>query len=352
MPTVNIKGFSHKKSSVIENGLPKLPTAAQLELGELAINFADGYETLSIKNSNNEIVTFTNDQYWKDKEQVIASALNDLNSRILAITVPTNVSDLVNDVPYLTASDLDDTPTEDSDNGITSGGVYDYITEIEEATSAALNDLNSRIDDMVIPVVPPTSTTVTEDDPNPVSGGAVYDVVVENERITSAALNDLNERIPKIITFNITSTTQNGVTTYDWGTTTFSDIEDAIENYDIVRISINNNQVILNHGTTISDNGNAYVFYGTFRFFQTGVITAILNEGSNNSIEMSLDIYVLRQPDWSESDTTSSAFIQNKPINIVTGDSTAYTIWCGTQAEYNALQTYDNNTVYLIKETV
>jgi len=57
----NIKSISHKKSSVIENGLPKLPTAAQLELGELAINFADGYETLSIKNSNNEIVTFTND---------------------------------------------------------------------------------------------------------------------------------------------------------------------------------------------------------------------------------------------------------------------------------------------------
>ena len=241
MPTVNIKGFSHKKSSVIENGLPKLPTAAQLELGELAINFADGYETLSIKNSNNEIVTFTNDQYWKDKEQVIASALNDLNSRILAITIPTNVSDLVNDVPYLTASDLDDTPTEDSDNGVTSGGVYDYITEIEETTAAALNDLNERIDDIVIPVVPTTSTTLVEDDPNPVSGGAVYDVIVENEQITSAALNDLNERIDDI---------------------------------------------------------------------------------------------------------------PELPENIVTGASTAYTIWCGTQAEYNALQTYDNNTVYLIKETV
>jgi len=59
--SVNIKSISHKKSSIVENGGPKLPTAAQLELGELAINFADGYETLSIKNSNNEIVTFTND---------------------------------------------------------------------------------------------------------------------------------------------------------------------------------------------------------------------------------------------------------------------------------------------------
>ena len=39
------------------------------------------------------------------------------------------------------------------------------------------------------------------------------------------------------------------------------------------------------------------------------------------------------------------------PENIVTGSTTAYVIWCGTQAEYNALQTYNNNTVYLIKET-
>jgi len=39
------------------------------------------------------------------------------------------------------------------------------------------------------------------------------------------------------------------------------------------------------------------------------------------------------------------------PENIVTGSTTAYTIWCGTQTEYNALQTYDNDTVYLIKET-
>ena len=235
----NVQAILHKKSAALaQNGIdPKLPEASQLEYGELAINFADGYETLSIKNSNNEIVTFTNDQYWKDKELVIASALNDLNSRILAITVPTNVSDLVNDVPYLSASDLDDTPTEDSTNGVTSGGVYDYITEIEEA--AALNDLNSRIDGIVLPVVPTTSTTVTEDDPNPVSGGAVYDVIVENEQITSAALNDLNERIDDI---------------------------------------------------------------------------------------------------------------PELPENIVTGASTAYTIWCGTQAEYDALQTYDNNTVYLIKE--
>lgn len=64
----NIQSISHKKSAVVENGAPKLPTTSQLELGEIAINFADGYETLSIKNNNDEIVTFTNDNYWINKE--------------------------------------------------------------------------------------------------------------------------------------------------------------------------------------------------------------------------------------------------------------------------------------------
>lgn len=35
---------------------PKLPTKDKLEYGEIAINFAVGHETISLKNSNNEIV--------------------------------------------------------------------------------------------------------------------------------------------------------------------------------------------------------------------------------------------------------------------------------------------------------
>ena len=55
------KKVLHKRSVAVENELPKLPTSSQLEYGELAINYADGYETISIKNNNNEIVTFSND---------------------------------------------------------------------------------------------------------------------------------------------------------------------------------------------------------------------------------------------------------------------------------------------------
>ena len=55
------KKVLHKRSVTVENELPKLPTSSQLEYGELAINYADGYETISIKNNNNEIVTFSSD---------------------------------------------------------------------------------------------------------------------------------------------------------------------------------------------------------------------------------------------------------------------------------------------------
>jgi len=61
------------------------------------------------------------------------------------------VSDLNNDVPYLTSSDLEDTPTENSDKGITSGGVYNYVTEIEEIVASALTDLDERISNIPKP---------------------------------------------------------------------------------------------------------------------------------------------------------------------------------------------------------
>ena len=55
------KKLLHLKSGVVNaNNTPKLPTSEQIELGEIAINYADGYETLAIKNSEGEIIPFTN----------------------------------------------------------------------------------------------------------------------------------------------------------------------------------------------------------------------------------------------------------------------------------------------------
>jgi len=58
----NIKRhITHIKSKVVEEGSPKLPASSQIELGELAINYAKGYETLSIKNESGDVVTFKSD---------------------------------------------------------------------------------------------------------------------------------------------------------------------------------------------------------------------------------------------------------------------------------------------------
>lgn len=53
----------HVKSNLknSEANGPKLPTSEQIEFGEIAINYLKDYETISIKNSEQEIVTFSSD---------------------------------------------------------------------------------------------------------------------------------------------------------------------------------------------------------------------------------------------------------------------------------------------------
>ena len=54
-----LRHVEHLKSNVIQSGRPKLPDPSKLNYGEIAVNYADGFETISLKNSNNQIKTFT-----------------------------------------------------------------------------------------------------------------------------------------------------------------------------------------------------------------------------------------------------------------------------------------------------
>ena len=76
----------HKHSSVVTDGQAKLPTIDQLDYGELAVNYADGVETISMKNSENEIVEFKSKEYFeeiiKENEFITAAALTELNEKI------------------------------------------------------------------------------------------------------------------------------------------------------------------------------------------------------------------------------------------------------------------------------
>lgn len=61
MANLKIGSLQHKMSRVVNDNTPKLPTAEQLVYGEIAINYAENLETLSIKNDANNVVTFSSD---------------------------------------------------------------------------------------------------------------------------------------------------------------------------------------------------------------------------------------------------------------------------------------------------
>lgn len=120
--------LKHKRSSVVINGAPKLPSASALSIGEIAINFAEGYETLSIKNNNNGIASFSSDNIndkkyissgavvsaisaltvaLEEDEYTIGQTFNDHNQRLTTLeelSIPDSTSDLTNDSGFITSA--------------------------------------------------------------------------------------------------------------------------------------------------------------------------------------------------------------------------------------------------------
>lgn len=136
----NVNHIQHIKSSVVveENGAlsPKLPTPSAIVEGEIAVNFAEGYETLSIKNNSGDIVTFSCDDKFYDKtfidnklgsgftgensattvtqmieenELVTSSALNDLNASKADISAVTDVQDDISELSAITTAHTENT---------------------------------------------------------------------------------------------------------------------------------------------------------------------------------------------------------------------------------------------------
>ncbi len=157
----------HKKSSVVTDGEPKLPTSGDLEYGEIAINFGAGAETISLKNSDDEIVSLR----MRDDLSVAASALAAHEAR--------------NDNPHgvtkaqVGLSDVDNTPDMDKplstaqqaavnsklDNAA-NGGVVNNLTtnDMTKALSAAQGvALSKKIDEM--------------------TGGAIADLTALEDRV-------------------------------------------------------------------------------------------------------------------------------------------------------------------------
>lgn len=128
----------------------KLPEWGDLKDGEIAVNYKDGYETISIRNNNNEVVAFPN--------------INTVNTLI--------------DEKAQAALTFDSTPTANSVNPVTSDGIKTYVDNGDKIQ--ALTTYQS-------------STPLAVGDTHDQALSKLSKIIDDNEIITARALTDLND---------------------------------------------------------------------------------------------------------------------------------------------------------------
>ena len=185
---------------------------------DIADGFGEVYDAISsisssfvfdsIPTENSENLVKSGDLYTviTQNEFVAAAALNDLNDRLTVATssissLESSISSLESNISTMSSVLVfDSIPTENSDNLVKSGDIYDVLVSNERVVATAFNDLNDRL------TVAASSISSLEND--------VYDsfeqvnsdisylagVVQTAEEVTATALNDLNARISSAVT--------------------------------------------------------------------------------------------------------------------------------------------------------
>ena len=178
----------HKKSSTPK----KTPTSDQLEYGELAINYAASAETFSIKNSENEVVTFPMYKIEKMSEDL----------SVLSGSVSANATSITNEVTRATQSEkvIQNTITTISNNLSTvSGSLYAFLE-------------SEKIDDTV-----DTLKEIQEFIENNGTADIIKDINAINENITNisretiANAQGINQANDDILTLQSTISSVSGV---------------------------------------------------------------------------------------------------------------------------------------------
>lgn len=109
MANLKIGSLQHKNSNVVNevDGIktPKLPTNEQLAYGEIAINYAKDYETLSIKNSSGDVVTFSSDTIIYNN---VDEKINDIKEELASVVSVQLGNDTEEGKNFLKDEDIDE----------------------------------------------------------------------------------------------------------------------------------------------------------------------------------------------------------------------------------------------------
>lgn len=176
----NIEHLQHIKSNVVIEGKPKLPTAEVLVDGELAVNYAEGYETISLRNSNSGITTFSSDDYYTKKK---------LGSGFTGVNSANTVTSVIEENEEIISSALNDLDERKLDASAYTEGMTDYYLKSETSGVTELDAAFSGKADVTW-VEEKIGSAFTGAN----SGVTITEYIEENEETTAAALNDLNER--------------------------------------------------------------------------------------------------------------------------------------------------------------
>ena len=192
--TKTVQHISLKKSAIPG----KVPAKNVLAYGELAVNYGEGGEKIFLQNTAKNIVEFSSDGL--------------LDKKYLSTTSGGTVSgdtEFKGDVKVVFPNS--ETPT----------SLVGAIVSNEKVTSAALNNLNEKVNDHKSDIdnlkaqknLPLSGGTVTGE--AIFSGGLKFrypdvsstpvslrDVIADNEEVTASALNDLNDKINNISVVN------------------------------------------------------------------------------------------------------------------------------------------------------
>ena len=140
----------HVRSNQLVNNEPKLPQPSDLKYGELAINYAKGNETISLKNSEDNIVTFN-----------IGKSIKGINVNSVSATVENNIASVT---------------ISGSDENV---GTYTQV-EYPEEFSSAVNVSGSQT---IAEAFNSVETTIS----------ALTDSIIKDEKTISEAITQLAE---------------------------------------------------------------------------------------------------------------------------------------------------------------
>ena len=214
-------------SDDLVQGQPKLPTASQLEYGEIAVSYAKSAETLSIRNSEDEIVTFSCDDKFNESFRVMSKAMCDLDDRVLALEELSaiTIGDLVKtdaELGNVTTSGkvVDALLVKDINNQVdnieASAGTFDTrIANLETSATSidtrvtnletSAGTLDTRLSNLEASAITTDDIINTEEafsaltaSGKVVDAKLIRDIIYDNEEVTSQALNNINDKIVEL----------------------------------------------------------------------------------------------------------------------------------------------------------